>query len=268
MRLAAIVLFAASLTAQAAELKVERAYRDGRGAIVAEVSGQDPSGRLESGNTLFWGDERELLQLELTRDERDEAKSRSSGFEGGSIEVSESVSEISCGDSRPGAFARLADDDTRRLEARIRSGSTRLRLLPEERRALYLFSIPGTRDVVFVTEPRFNFHGDYRVFVGPPGRLREVPLAKVAGKEVPSGRFFFKSGGGLYVPMAIDLLNPIPRERRGSPTLIRSGSEPLIALQPARLSRADLARLGFGKRPTSRPPNPCGAGPKRAMIRS
>ena len=69
---------------------------------------------------------------------------------------------VRCGEETA-QLSRLGESDLQELEKQLEMGSLMLKALPEAREPAYLFEVNGTREIVLVTAPQFNFHDDYEV---------------------------------------------------------------------------------------------------------
>jgi hypothetical protein len=256
-----IVLLAVPLTrasAKGIDVSVAAGYENDRGKLLLQLA--DSKGRLPfllSGNTVFWGNTNTLHQLEITWFDEGAGQravqvlvSGSENIVGQTVPVvmSDDLATVRCGDRLSDEFKKVSEARRARLEADIRAGKIALKTLPDLRQPLYLLQVKDTGEYVYITEPRFNFHGDFEVFVGGAKHMRRIPLeSKDAGwKTVQPGVFRFASGGGVYLPIAIDLLNSKDGQR-GSPTLIRGKNAKIEALQRVNMAREDIIKK-FGLR--------------------
>jgi len=145
------------------------------------------------------------------------------------------------------------------LQKQITSKNLKITFLPSIRIPLYFFQVQGKPEYILITEPKFNFHGDYEVLMGPLGRLKHIPTDPVPApsRDRPAGTIRFQAGGGVYVPMSIDLFSAAA-EQRGSPTLLRTGNSPIENLVRPKLKKADQSKFALRTPKIPRIPTPCG----------
>jgi hypothetical protein len=252
-------LFSSAASA-AIDSHVEAAYRSSRGELIALVANG-------SGKGIFWGNLAELHQLEVLGQAPAASDTTIAFYRGlnngkersGEIEVDPTGVRIQC-DPRDGteAFAPLSRSGLAALAMSIREGKTKVSAPKELLEPLYLFE--AGKELVLVMGPVFNFRGDFRVLMGQSGHLRPIAVdhspARVS--EAEQGHIRFARGGGLFIPLTIDLSGH--QGNRGTPALIRADGAPMEALSMPHLSRAEIERLGFG-RPIHAPLyNPCDRG--------
>jgi hypothetical protein len=248
--------------------RIDAAFEGPRGRlIVAFAPGPDPG--LASGNRLFFGDSGMLRQLDAeTRPEGLGSAGEVSFFRGvkrfGSMSWSDRELEVSCTQGeRSESYVALSRSRLAELERSIASGATRLGYLPDVLEPLFLFRTGRPGELVFVAAPVFNFHGDFRVWIqnGEKRRALEVRTDSGNWREEPPGRIALASGGGIYVPLTIDLLKTRDRSERGSPVLIRSAGAEVERLEmPRGIARSRIERFGFGKPVFGRIHTPCDPG--------
>jgi hypothetical protein len=227
--------------------EVVRGFRSADGHVLVEMS----SKKFPSGNVFFLGDSKKLSQLELTwdnsnGDERSLTYVATEGSEGSEITLSSTGAAVQNG-------LRLGlphiDQMAPMSAAELKSVSkASLQMLPEIWKSKYLFQVSSTGEYVLVKEPVFNFHGNYRIWIGDLNEMKEV-LVKTSEnwKEKNAGNIQFESGGGLFIPKMVDLLSAAHLSQTEMPTLVHSDSSVFETLKVPKLNSIQLAHLGFVK---------------------
>jgi hypothetical protein len=213
------------------EWKIERAFQDSRGGLLVQFQ-SDPQ-LFPTENRYFFGTAKSLQQLDAQV--RFSKKNPSSVYFGvGTISFEEAQATVSCEDGDT-VWARLNEQGLARLGKNIETGKTRMKLLPEVQEPDFFLQVKDTDEFVYVTSPRFNFHENYEVHMGHLGRWKKIKTVATPQETSwnSAGMIHFQGGGGIYVPVAIDLFASSSRHR-GSAILIRSlGSRSEQLVRPA-----------------------------------
>jgi hypothetical protein len=231
--------------ASPASNEIVKGYRSADGHVLLEMS----SKQFRSGNVFFLGNAKKLKQLEITWDDSSSEERvltyvAAQGDEPSEITFSKSGVSLQnglvLGEPHLDQMAPLSETELKTLS------HASLQTLPVVWESKYLFQSSVSGEYVLVKEPVFNFHGNYRVWIGELTALREVPVkAPENGQESMVGNIQFEAGGGLFVPKMGELLSALRPTQAEMPTLIRSSTSGFEVLKVPRLSPVQLARLGF-----------------------
>jgi hypothetical protein len=202
-----------------------------------------------SGNVFFLGDSKKLHQLELTWDDAngdERVLTYVATEDGESSEITLSPIGASV---QNGLRLGLPHVDAMipMSASQLKSVSkASLQMLPTIWKSKYLFQSATTGEYLLVKEPVFNFHGNYRVFMGEINDMKEIPIkASENWKEGVAGNIAFESGGGLFIPKMGEILSTLHPTQAEMPTLVRSDSSSFEILKVPKLAPVQLARLGF-----------------------
>jgi hypothetical protein len=238
-------------------LKIRNAFRSEQGDLIVRF--EEDTRLFPSGNTIFYKKGNALQQIEITFASNEES-SQDYSFVNGSLSLSDAQAELYCSESNT-ELKPLSESAKAQLVSELRSKKLSLKMLPEIQEPVYLLQVKGTDELVYVTSPRYNFHGNHNVWLiseGSGSRKKKIETLEspVQQSSDLTGLIRFKSGGGLYIPGTIDLFLP-PAKHRGTPTLIRTkGGKPEELVRP-NLSRQHLLKLGI-KAPQNGPlMSPC-----------
>lgn len=218
--------------------KIESAWQDSDGELVIRFE-SDPSG-FPAGNTLFFGSERALFQIDSTW-----SSPTSIHFRDGRIAMDDAKAVLSCGDNDK-ELARLSGPALTQLESDVQRGKLQVKFLPEIQDPAYLLQVKGSDEFVYITAPRYNFHENFSVYMVRNGRWKKIETIPTPKDPTANTTDLirFKNGGGVYIPAAIDLFTKSDRDK-GSPTLIRHSGGRIEELTRPALKAGDLARIGI-----------------------
>lgn len=234
--------------------KIRSAYQSEQGALIIRF--EDNAHFFPAGNTVFFKKGSSLQQIELSVSSDDD-DSQDVSFSNGSVSFSGNQAALYCHGNGTDLRA-LTDAETALLTSDLRSKKLNLKFLPEVHEPAYLLQVKGSNELVYVTSPRYNFHGNYRVWLMHGNRRTKVETIESALQESSdlAGMVRFKNGGGLYIPGTIDLFLP-PSKHRGTPSLIRTKGAKLEELVRPSLSRQQLLRFGIKSPSSQTPSSPC-----------
>lgn len=234
--------------------KIRSAYQSEQGALIIRF--EDNARFFPAGNTVFFKKGGSLQQIELSVSSDDDG-SQDVSFSNGSVSFSGNQAALYCHGIGTDLRA-LTEAEMALLASDLRSKKLNLKFLPEVHEPAYLLQVKGSNELVYVTSPRYNFHGNYRVWLMHGNRRTKVETIETALRESSdlAGMVRFKNGGGLYVPGTIDLFLP-PAKHRGSPSLIRAKGGKLEALVRPNLTRKQLLELGIKSPRSEMPISPC-----------
>jgi hypothetical protein len=225
--------------------EIVRGFRSADGHVLVEMT----SKMFPSGNVFFLGDTKKLSQLELTWDDANGDERMLSYVaceDGESSEITLTAAGASVQNGLRLGHPHV-DAMTPMSASQLKSVSkASLQMLPTIWKSKYLFQSARTGEYLLVKEPVFNFHGNYRVFMGDLNDMKEIPV-KIAEnwKEAAAGNIAFESGGGLFIPKIGENLSTVRPTQAEMPTLVRSNSSNFEILKVPKLAPVQLARLGF-----------------------
>jgi hypothetical protein len=236
--------------------EVREAFRNGSGDWIVE---------LDNGS-FYWGSESSLQELDLSWESKSQ-QLRDLTLSGAQVEISSEQAEVSCGEGSISDYARVTKEELTRIRERLAIGHVRLKGLPSVWDPAYVLHDAKSGDYFYVATPRYNFHGDYVVFRGKPGKMRKV---ETLAKSDEVGLIRFKKGGGIYIPSTIDLFKA-HLNKGEQPMLLESARGKMQPLTVPRLSGGELARLGVRKPlelKAPRLPSPCDSLLRSAVAKS
>lgn len=228
--------------ASRASISVTEVYEMGDGHRLVQISSTDHP-ELLGADRIFWGKGSDLYQLDLTfESESDTARlmefRANTNPDTHEIFLDRSSASASCGERKK----LLKKIDAKTLDQEIQSGKIHIYYIPDVKEPAYLFQVPGKNEFVSVKESPFNIGQIYEVRIGPLGHMKKVELEYGGRKR--EGLIRFKSGGGIYIPTAIDLFSKAAKDR-GQPSLMRTKMALMETLIKPRLTAKNLSAAGM-----------------------
>jgi hypothetical protein len=235
-------------------LKVRAAYQSQQGDLIVRF--EENKRLFPSGNTVFFKRGSKLQQIELSLTSQEDGATEIS-FSNGAFSFKSDSGSLYC-KGQGIELKALAPEKLAELSSDILHRKMPLEHLPENEEPVYLLQVKGSDELVYVTSPQFNFHGNYHVTLIRNGQRKAIATveAPYGPNQEQAGLIQFKNGGALYVPGAIDLFLP-PAKHRGSATLVRDQDGPIEELMRPQLSPERLKKLGIRPAKATIVPTPC-----------